>query len=305
MHFALWKWDFDFVFAQLLLHCKIEFASKPARLERHLLRPYPQFKVQGTLAKPSEKYGRLGFLENLGMFPGHFQQKPPQFIEICAVSHADGKAKPNPRVAVAPVGHSMADEIGIRHDDGDIIIRYDGRAPQANLPDLSSHAPNFDSVSDGDGPFGQNDQSADKIIDDILEAKANAHPNRPGHDRERSQIDANHLQGNIKPKHDEDVTTNFGDGELQRGIQAGPLEHTRAEMPAQRILRQQNCDQEHHQLDDIESRELTLAQPKQGVIHDSLEICQKPTHGGHFEEPCCSWRVKSWKASNQFSVIGN
>src|SRR5205085_33896 len=76
----------------------------------------------------------------------------------------------------------------VGNDDLQVVRRGDPRAAGADLGDGAGEAVDLDYVSDANRPLGEQDQPADKIVDDVLAAKADADGHRPaqeGKDRER------------------------------------------------------------------------------------------------------------------------
>src|SRR5262245_192922 len=164
------------------------------------------------------------------MFARQFDQHTLQLLQVCAVSNADGQPDANARVTMTPVHHPVGDEIRIGHDDGDVIVCHDRRAAETNLLHLPSHVADFDSVTNRDWPLGENDQSADEIVNDVLQAETDAYPDRACHHRQRSQIQSYDLQGDVKAQSDENITSDFRDGELQRWGESRPPQNTPEEI---------------------------------------------------------------------------
>src|SRR5947207_10351575 len=153
------------------------------------------------------------------MFAGDLYDQFAERLQVCSVSDPKGNAKAHSRVAVAPVGHAMSDQVCIGHNDSDVIVGDDGRAAQADLADLPGHPADFNAVADGNRPLGQNDQTANKITDDILQAKSQSDANGAGQDRQRIEIDANNLETEVKAECYHAIAKNPAKGELQRRSQ--------------------------------------------------------------------------------------
>ena len=93
------------------------------------------------------------------------------------------------------------------------------RAARADLPNCAQHARYFDAISDRDRPLRQNDQTADEITRDILQAESDPDANRAGKNRQCGEMNASVLQDNENANHQHDVADDLGDGVLQRPIQ--------------------------------------------------------------------------------------
>jgi hypothetical protein len=109
-----------------------------------------------------------------------FKHEFAEVLQIGAVSHAEGDAKADARIFVAPIGDALSDEISVWDDDGNVVIGDHGGAAQADLADLSGYATDFDSVADGNGPLGENNEAADEVADDILQAEPEANADSAG-----------------------------------------------------------------------------------------------------------------------------
>ena len=100
--------------------------------------------------------------------------------------------------------------------NGDVVVGHHRRAAQIDLHDPPGHAVHLHAVAEGDGPLGQQDDAADKIVDDVLQAEADAHTDCARHQRQGAEVNAHHLQRDIKPHRDEEVARDAADGVLQR-----------------------------------------------------------------------------------------
>src|SRR4029077_19928885 len=97
-----------------------------------------------------------------------------------SIGDPDRDAKPHPRIAVGPVCHRRINELRVWHDHRDVVVGYDDGAPGANLLDLTGDTRDFDAIPNRDWPFRQNDQPANEIAGDVLQAKADSDANGAG-----------------------------------------------------------------------------------------------------------------------------
>ena len=133
-----------------------------------------------------------------------------------------------------------------------------GGAAQTDLAHLAGHAADFHPVADGDGPFGQDDDAADEIVDDVLEAEADADAQRAGDHRQRTQVEPHHDQRHVETQSDDAVAHDPGDGKLQRRLHPRSLQHPVHEKPPQEILRQKDQHQHQNQLPQFQRRQVSL-----------------------------------------------
>src|SRR5258705_10591178 len=128
------------------------------------------------------------------MLPCCGDQRLTHFVHVAAISHANRKTKPNTGVAILPVGYWRIYEFRVRHNDGDIIVGHNHRTPRADLPNCAQDACYFDAISNRDRPLRQDDQAANEITGDILQAESDTDANRTSKNRQCGEMDATVLQ---------------------------------------------------------------------------------------------------------------
>src|SRR5258706_5635930 len=202
--------------------------------------------------------------------PGsHFEHELPQLFDVRAVGHAEGNAKAHTRIGVTPVGDAVGDEIGIGHDDGNVVVGDDRGAAQADLANLPSHAADFDPVADGDGPFGENDKATDKVADDVLQSESQADAHRAGQNSQRTEIYAHGLEADIEAEREHEITENAGQRELQSGIQMRPPQNPHQEVPPDQPFAEDNQDYQDNQHE--QAGNSNSAAWQQRIIEDALQ----------------------------------
>src|SRR5438094_4931797 len=142
------------------------------------------------------------------------------FVHVAAISHAYRKTKPDARIAIMPVGHRRIDKFRVRHDHGNIVARQNNRAARANLLHSADDARHFHAVPDRDRSLRQNDQTADEIAGDVLQAESDAYANCACKNRQRSQMNTRVLQDNENANYKDDVAENLGNGVLERTVES-------------------------------------------------------------------------------------
>ena len=85
---------------------------------------------------------------------------------------------------------------------------------------MSGHARDLDAIANGDRPLRQNDQAADEIARDILQAKTDADADRAGENGQRLEVNAGVLQDNEDANDEDDVRCDLRDRVLQRAIKS-------------------------------------------------------------------------------------
>ena len=147
-------------------------------------------------------------------------QRFPHLVDVAPIGHSDWNAKTHPGIAVSPIRYGRIDELRVRHDHRNVVIRQDHGAPGANLLHLANHAGHFHPVANGNGSFGQDDQSADEIARDILEPKSYSYANGPGENGQGPQVNAGVFEDNENTCDQDKITDDLGDSVLERTVEA-------------------------------------------------------------------------------------
>src|SRR5262249_4868551 len=219
MQVALWIWDLDADSGEMLVDQVIQIASEPARSVSHFAAPGNELKIDGAITKLLQKRRRLRILQSGWMLPCCGDQRLTHFVHIAAISHADRKTKPHTRIAILPVGHRRIDEFRIGHNDGDIVVGHNHSTSRTDLPNGAEDACYFDAISNRDRSFRQDDQAADEIAGDVLQAKSDTDAKRTSKNRECGEMDPSVFQNEENADDQHDVADDLGDGVLQRPIE--------------------------------------------------------------------------------------
>ena len=184
-------------------------------------------------------------------------------LDVTAVGHADRNAKTHPRVAIGPVRHRRIDELLVRHDHGDVVVRDDHRAARPDFLHLPGHARDFDPIADRDRAFRQDDEAADEIARDILQAETDADANRAGKNGQRLEVDAGVLQDDENADDEDEVGGDLRDRVLERAIEPAVDEETVEEKTLR--PRGKPKDQEE-EADEKENLERLIGTPGRGAL---------------------------------------
>jgi len=152
---------------------------------------------------------------------------------------------------VTPVYYRAGNQVRVGNNDGNIIGCRNRGAAQIDLCYASNCATHLDSIPQGDRRFGQNDQTADEVTYDILQAESNADSQCPDQKRQRIEIDFNRLQREIGSQGQNCVAGDPGDGELDGRQQPGPAQHPRQKDASKNHLRNPHRRQQHYQFDQV------------------------------------------------------
>jgi len=139
------------------------------------------------------------------------KEKPADKLRIRSIRHPDRKIESHVPVGVTPIGHSGGDELGIRNDDGNVVVGDDRGRPYRDVHDIAGDRADFDAVADFDGAFDEKDEPADEIIGDVLQAEADPDAEGSGQDRHGTQVDAGRLEDHDQADGNDDVADDCAD----------------------------------------------------------------------------------------------
>ena len=132
MQVALWKRNLDTVFGQLAFQCpKIGGPGFGGTSGTLPINPNQQQEIQAVVAKfhqPDISLTGFRIAQRIGHFFRCFHRRLLHFFLIAAIGHAEWNSNAQRSFAKRPVRKTRGDELGIRHDDVDVVVRIDKRA---------------------------------------------------------------------------------------------------------------------------------------------------------------------------------
>ena len=143
---------------------------------------------------------------------------------IGTVADADLDVDGAERVAVRPVEHAARDQLGVRHDQARAIEGLDLGGAHADAAHEALLVADDDAVADLDRPLDQQDQPRDEVVDDRLQAEADADRQGAGDDGEIGDVEAGIGDRHQRRERDADVAHHrvdgIGDARVQAAIAA-------------------------------------------------------------------------------------
>src|SRR5580700_1609134 len=171
-----------------LLHCGQCNFARDLQTIVFLHHPKVQLEIQGTLSKPFEVDHRLGLSEYEFMLRRGFAKNLQHDLGIGPVGHPDRQLPAALRFGQGPVDHLAGDKAGVRNDDFSTLECLDRAGANPDAGDLAGVAVDFDDVIDVNRPLKLQDQAGDKIVDDVLQAEAEADADRASEHGEFIQL---------------------------------------------------------------------------------------------------------------------
>src|SRR5688572_11121970 len=173
----------DAVAAQCIVQCPgiggLDRARPLGRLRRQ---PYDQLEIEATLRKLHEPY--------LWLAPFHSGQRESHFrsslkcgffhkIFVDAVVDAEWHVEPDHVVTQSPVHDAAGDELGIGHQDVDVVVRHDARGTDADVAYFAADARfELDEIANLQAAIEEQYQSRHEIAEDRLQAETETDADR-------------------------------------------------------------------------------------------------------------------------------
>ena len=259
---ALRRRDLDPGFAEFFLNGKVDIAAVTPWPIAHFAAPHDEFEIDRAFSKFVQKYTRRGILQRIRIFPPRRQERLPDFINIAAVSDANRNAKTHSGIAVSPICHRRINKLRIGDNHRDVVIGANHRAARANLLDLTGNTRHLDAVADCDRAFGQDDEAADKVTGDILQAEADADAHRARKNSQGAEVNTCILE------HDENADDEHHVGDdLRDCVLEGTVETTvdQKSIEQKSLCARRDPEYDHQQRDEQEDLNEAERDARQGL----------------------------------------
>ncbi len=157
------------------------------------------------------------------------------------------------------VDHAAGDQLRIRDDQARAVEGLDLGRAHADAADVALLIAGNDPVADFDRPLDQQDEARDEIVDDRLEAEADAERERAGDDRQIGDVEAGIGERDHGGKRDTAVADGGFDRVGDAGFDAPRLQDTLAHPALDDAGQEQQRDEEEDADQDARRRHLELA----------------------------------------------
>src|SRR4029450_9026864 len=118
--------------------------------------------MERTFAKFDKNYRGCRILQDTFVCGRNLEEELLHELHVAQVTHAHRNAKPYLTVAMTPVHDAPRYQLGVGNDAPEFIIRKHGGASGANPYHSPDGIPNFDAMTQLDGPLSQDNQAADE-----------------------------------------------------------------------------------------------------------------------------------------------
>ena len=183
-----------------------------------------QAEHQRAVAEFFEDCRRRRVAQHLGMIVGALLQDGDHLLGIGTVADADLDVDGAERVAMRPVEHAAGDQLGVGDDQAGAVEGLDLGGPHADAAHVALLIADDDAVADLDRPLDQQDQPGDEVVDDRLQAEADADRQGAGDDGEVGDVEAGIGYGQQRGQRDADVAHHRVDRIDDAGVHARLLQ---------------------------------------------------------------------------------
>ena len=149
-----------------------------------------RLNMQRAVAEAFKRGAGRGRAQHVGMVLRALRQDGDHLFGIGIVADADLHVDGAQRVAMRPVQHAAGDQLGVGNDQAGAVEGFDLGGAHADAAHEALLVADDDAVADLDRPLDQQDQARHEIVDDRLQAKADADRQGAGDDGEVGDVEA-------------------------------------------------------------------------------------------------------------------
>ncbi len=247
MQIALRERDLDAVLAERLVDGEAQVRTDNDDLT-DIVQIASQLEDQcGIPEIPEHNEGRrpAGYLR---VRPRDVEENLPHLVRVGPIGHANRNLDPPQAVRVGPVDDGGREQLGVRDDHRCAPERLDFRCPDPDSFDGTLIGADDHPVADLDRPLDQEDDAGDEIVDDVLQAEADADGEGAGDKRKVCQVETAHGYRHHGRESYADITESRGYRVLQTRFHPCFRQHAlgkAALQPAHEHQRDREDDQRH------------------------------------------------------------
>ena len=182
--------------------------------------------------------------EHVRVVQGDPHQDVDDPVGIGAIRRPDPDRDPEDPILVRPVHEVAGDELPVGDDHALVIAVDDRRGPDVDPIDLAGGPGDSHHVADPDRPLEQEDDAADEVGDDLLEAEAEPHAEGRHDHPDLGHAQVNGPQGRDRRDPEHHVAAERDDGETYAGVVGNPREEGDGEERAH-VSPAQDAEQDH------------------------------------------------------------
>ena len=179
----------------------------------------PDLEVQGICPKAPEQDRRCRVDGDQRVILDDLAQDILDLLRVAAIGDTDGDDDPADLVVTRPVGHRLADQVAVRDDHLGLVEGLDQRGADRDLLDDALLAAGADPIADADRTFDQQDDPADEVRHDVLQAETDTDRQGTRDDRKGRHVDPGRGDGQQRRQENPDIAQARHHGVLSARIQ--------------------------------------------------------------------------------------
>ena len=131
--------------------------------------PEQQVEVEGGTAEVQEADDGFRGFEDSGVLIGYLREDGTDQLGIRTVGHPHPNVEAGLALDVAPVDDVLADELGVRNEDDDVVARFDGCGTGTDLAHGTDLVVgNLDYITYHDATLKEDDDATNQVIKGLL-----------------------------------------------------------------------------------------------------------------------------------------
>ena len=199
-----------------------------------------------------EQRARGRVAEDFRVVFGDGQQDLGDLFDIAAVGglYRDGDA--GDLAAQGPVGDLAGDQLFVGDDDLFVVECDQGGGAEADVRDIAHDVADGHQVADPDRALDQQDQTADEVGENLLQAEAEADAHRRNQPAQLTEVDAQDAESDDDPDSEERVAADGDQGVAFAAVEFHVWEDQQLEQGLELTQQPQQQHHHHHEVEHIE-----------------------------------------------------
>src|SRR4030095_13912861 len=174
------------------------------------IRPRPELKLERAVAEAQEQRQRSRSRDDVGMALGHLGEPLQHLVRSAPVGDVDWNVETTPIIRRRPVRDALSHELRVRHDDLRALPCAHRGGPDADPSHLALNLADLDGVAHAHRSLEEQYQARNEVVDDVLQAEADADAEGAAEHRDPIEIDAQSKEGQDEPDRDDRVLDEAG-----------------------------------------------------------------------------------------------
>ena len=171
---------------------------------------YPQLEIECAVTKVQEQHLRTWRGGYRFIVLGACHQGPGHQIQVRTIGYPYLDSQPDLLATERPVCYPVDNKVCVGNDYVSMIEVAHPRSTSSDMLYFGPHPVKLDHVADPDRLFKEQDQAADEIVDDLLQAETDADPKGTDHNGELRKLYTQRGDGKYEADQDDAVVDQLG-----------------------------------------------------------------------------------------------